>query len=101
MIIIYLNALIAFLVVIFLQIMMFIRNAVPLTNGVLMSVGSSITYFVLSIFTLILLFASYESASYMVLSYSPFVITLYALIILILGILVMAIEGGGAFEAAT
>lgn len=98
--IIYINALTTFLVVIFLQIMMFVQNAVPLTNGILMSVGSSITYFILSILTLLVLFACHEFASYMILKWTPFFVLFYGFLVMLLGILVMAIEGAGAEQAA-
>lgn len=100
MMIIYLNALTVILVVIFLQIMMFIRNAVPLTTGILMSSASSVTYFVMSIITLLFLYACHEAASYMIIKYTPFIILFYAILILILGIVCMAIDVGGANQAA-
>ena len=95
-----LNALTAILVVIFLEIMMFVRNAVPLSTGILMSPASSITYFVMSLATLAFLFGCHEAASYMLLRYQPLVLLVYGLVILALGIVCMAIDVGGASEAA-
>jgi hypothetical protein len=45
---------------------MFIKNAVPMTNGIDMSVGSSITYFIMSLLTLVFLYGCHEAATYMV-----------------------------------
>lgn len=59
--IIYLNALTVFLTVVFLQVMMFYFTAVPMTNGILMSTGSSVAYFVLSILTLLFLYECHEA----------------------------------------
>ena len=64
--VIILNAFTVFLTVIFLMILM-LRNIVPMTNDILMSSASSVTYFVMSLITLLFLFASHECASYMVL----------------------------------
>lgn len=95
-----LNAFTFICVVIFLQIMMFVQNAVPLTNGILMSSASSITYFVMSILTMFFLFACHEVASYMLLTYHHIITLLYALIVLALGIVCMIIDLGGANAAA-
>lgn len=97
---IYLNALTVILVVIFLQIMMLFRNAVPLTDGILMSTASSITYFVMSIVTLLFLYGCHEAASYMLLTYQFRILIVYSVIILTLGIVCMIIDVGGANEAA-
>lgn len=79
--------------------MMFIFNAVPMTNGILMSTGSSITYFVMSIVTLIFLYECHEATSYMLLHYQPFFVMFYGVVVLLLGILCAAIDVGGAAEA--
>jgi hypothetical protein len=60
-----LNSFTIVLTVIFLQVMMFLFNAVPMTNGILMSAGASVTYFVMSIVTLIFLYECHEAAAYM------------------------------------
>lgn len=95
-----LNALTAILVVIFLQVMMFVRNAVPLATGILMSTASSVTYFVMSLATLAFLFGCHEAASYMLLRYQPLVLLGYGLVILALGSVCMATDVGGASGAA-
>jgi hypothetical protein len=76
--------------------MMFVQNAVPMTNGILMSNASSITYFVMSIITIFYLYGCHEAASYMLLRYHPFVTFVYGLIILLLGVVAMAIDVGSA-----
>ena len=63
--IIFLNSFTIVLTVIFLQVMMFLFNAVPMTNGILMSAGASVTYFVMSGVTLIFLYECHEAAAYM------------------------------------
>jgi hypothetical protein len=80
---------------------MFVQNAVPMTNGILMSTTSSITYFVMSIITLFFLFGCHEAASYMLLRYHPFITLFYGLVLLTLGIVCMAIDGGGASADAS
>jgi hypothetical protein len=75
---------------------MFVQNAVPMTNGILMSRASSITYFVMSIITLIFLFGCHEAASYMLLRYHPYITFFYGLVLLALGIVCMIIDVGGA-----
>jgi len=75
---------------------MFVQNAVPMTNGILMSTPASITYFVMSIITLFFLFCCHEAASYMLLEYHPIITFAYGLLILILGIVCQAIDVGGA-----
>jgi len=75
---------------------MFVQNAVPMTNGILMSKASSITYFVMSIVTLIFLFGCHEAASYMLLRYHPFITFFYGVVLLALGVVCMAIDVGGA-----
>jgi hypothetical protein len=62
------------------------NNAVPMTNGILMDAGSSLTYFIMSLITIIFLYANHEAVSYMVLDYWNLVTLLYGLIILGLGI---------------
>jgi hypothetical protein len=64
-------------------------NAVPMTNDILMSSSSSITYFVMSLITLIYLFACHECASYMVLQYHFGFVFLYGAVILALGIVTL------------
>ena len=80
-----LNILTVFCTVIFLYILMIFRNAVPMTNGILMATGSSVTYFVMSMITLLFLFACHECASYMVLQYHGFIVAFYGLLVLALG----------------
>ena len=92
------NAFTAFSTVIFLILMM-LFNAVPMTNGILMSTGSSITYFVMAIVTLLFLYECHEAASYMLLQYQGFLVLFYGLVILVLGIVCAAIDVGGASEA--
>ena len=99
--VIYLNSFTVFCTVIFLQIMMFLRNAVPMTNDILMSNASSITYFIMSIVTLIFLKGCHEASSYMLLMYYPIITLVYGLILLILGIVCTAVDVGGANAAAT
>ena len=80
--------------------MMFFRNAVPLTNDILMSNASSITYFVMSIITLFFLYGCHEAASYMLLMYHPIITSLYGTLLLVLGIVCTAVDVGGANAAA-
>ena len=56
-------------------------NAVPMTNDILMSSSASITYFVMSLVTLIYLFACHECASYMVLQYTFGFVCLYGAVL--------------------
>lgn len=93
-----LNALTALLCVIFLQVLMFVKNAVPMTNGILMSQGSSITYFIMSLVTLLYLYACHEAASYMLLKYHFAFTLLYGLVVLTLGILCFIFDYGGASQ---
>ena len=65
-----------------------------------MSTASSVTYFVMSIVSLFFLYGCHEAASYMLLKYTPFIILLYGVTILTLGIVCMAIDVGGANQAA-
>ena len=77
--------------------MMFLFNAVPMTNGILMSAGASVTYFVMSFVTLIFLYECHEAAAYMWALQAQFILTLvYGLAVLILGIVCAAIDVGGA-----
>jgi len=80
--------------------MMLFKGAVPLTNGILLSSTTSITYFVMSIITLFFLYGCHEATSYMILKHSPKIIGFYGLILLILGIVVMAVDVGGVDAAA-
>lgn len=77
--------------VIFLQILM-LKNAVPMTDGILMNAASSVTYFVMSLVSLIFLYANHEAVSYMVLDFWGIVALLYGLIILTLGIVCLAVD---------
>ena len=77
-----------------------LRNAVPMTNDILMSSGSSVTYFVMSLITLIFLFACHECASYMVLQYHFCIVLFYGLLILSLGISCLSVDLVKAPEAA-
>lgn len=77
---------------------MFVKNAVPMTNGILMSKGSSITYFVMSLVTLFYLYACHEAASYMLLKYHFAFTLLYGLIVLALGIVCFIVDYGGASQ---
>jgi hypothetical protein len=63
-----------------------LRNIVPMSNGILMSQTSSITYFVMSFITLLVLFACHECASYMVLQYHVYLVGFYGLLVTALGI---------------
>ena len=67
-------------------------NAVPMTDGILMNAASSVTYFVMSLISLIFLYANHEAVSYMVLDYWGFFALTYALIILTLGIVCLAVD---------
>ena len=69
-----------------------LRNAVPMTDGILMNAASSVTYFVLSLISLIFLYANHEAVSYMVLNYWGIVALLYGLLILSLGIVCLAVD---------
>jgi hypothetical protein len=71
---------------------MFVQNAVPMTNGKLMSAGSSITYFVMSLVTLLFLYACHEIASYMILQYHFVITLLYSLVIIALGITCLIVD---------
>jgi hypothetical protein len=64
-------------------------NAVPMTNDILMSSSASITYFVMSLVTLIYLFATHECASYMVLEWTFIFVFLYGAILLTIGIVTL------------
>ena len=83
-----LNAFTVFCTVIFLQILVLL-NAVPMTNDILMSSSASITYFVMSLVTLIYLFACHECASYMVLQYHFIFVFLYGAVLLTIGIVTL------------
>ena len=63
-------------------------------DGILMNAASSVTYFVMSLISLIFLYANHEAVSYMVLDYWGFVAGLYGLIILVLGVLCLAFDLG-------
>lgn len=69
-----------------LQIMM-LRNAVPMTDGILMNKGFSVTYFVMSLVNLLFLYANHEAVSYMVLDYWGIFSFIYGLAIFLIGIL--------------
>jgi uncharacterized membrane protein len=75
---------------------MFVQNAVPMTNNILMSTGSSITYFVMSLVTLVFLYGFHEAASYMLLEYYPIITFFYSIVLIMLGILCTVIDVGGA-----
>ena len=87
------NILTVFLTVVFLEIMM-LRNAVPMTNGILMYAGSSVSYFVVSLLNLLFLYANHEAISYMVLDYWAYFSIFYGLCILTHGIVIFAVDSG-------
>jgi hypothetical protein len=70
-----------------------LKNAVPQINGIAIPVGASITYFVLSLVTLIFLYLQYEVVNYGYRNglfcwriFAP----LYGLLLIALGIAVLA-----------
>lgn len=75
---------------------MFVQNAVPMTNNILMSTTSSITYFVMSLITLVFLYGFHEAASYMLLEYYPVITFIYSVVLILLGIICTAVDVGGA-----
>ena len=80
------NVLTVFCDIIFLQILM-LNNAVPMTDGILMNKNFSVTYFVMSLVTLLFLYANHEAVSYMVLDYWGAFSLIYGLAIFLIGIL--------------
>jgi ABC-type nickel/cobalt efflux system permease component RcnA len=75
---------------------MLFKNAVPLSNGILLSTTTSITYFVMSIVTLFFLYGCHEATSYMLLKYTPQIIVFYGAVLLAMGIVCLIIDVGGA-----
>ena len=69
-----------------------LKNAVPMTDGILMNKASSVTYFVMSLVSLIFLYANHEAVSYMVLDVWGIVALVYALIILSLGVVCLVVD---------
>ena len=63
-----------------------------MTDGILMNAASSVTYFVMSLITLIFLYANHEAVSYMVLDVWYIFAAIYGLLILTLGIVCLAVE---------
>ena len=94
-IIVFINALTLFLTCVFLLMMMLFKNAVPLTNDILMSTSYSITYFVMSIITLFFLYFCHEVASSMYLKWQG------NLFIAFYGISILGIGAGCMAEDAT
>jgi len=73
----------------------FIQNSVPEWSGITLSRGISLTYFILSLFSLLLLGLFYEASSYGEVSFlywQRILSIAYGVILLILGILALAIE---------
>ena len=67
----------------------------PQTNGIAVSVGASLAYFILTFVTLFLLFIQYEIVHFgyrMALAYWRFFSGLYGFLILLLGIIELGIE---------
>jgi hypothetical protein len=68
-----------------------LKNAVPMTDGILMNTATSVTYFVMSLVSLVFLYANHEAVSYMVLGFYG-VALLYGLIILALGMVCLSVD---------
>jgi len=86
---------IVFITILFLQILAFLKNSVPQINGILVSIATSITYFILSLLTLFFLYMQYEVVNYGYRSglfcwriFAP----IYGIILLILGIVLIAVD---------
>lgn len=87
------NVLTIFCDIIFLQILM-LRNAVPMTDGILMNSRSSVSYFVIALINLIFLYANHEAISYMVLDIWYCVSMFYGICVLSHGITIIAVDSG-------
>lgn len=73
----------------------FIKNCVPRQDGILIGAGISITYIVLSLISLVLLFGIYETVSYgikSVMYWTKIGCLLYGITITILGILIFVLD---------
>ena len=92
------NTLTIFCTVIFLQVLMFLKNAVPITTNIHIGSGISLTYFIMSLITLIFLFATHEGASNIVVGYQPICCAFYGLTLLIM-VIIGAINDLGTAEA--
>lgn len=82
-------------IVILLQVLMFIRNCTPTVNGILLSAGISITYFVFSLISLALLVGAYQAVEYGLKSvvFCLQIFTLiYGILLVILSICIFVIE---------
>lgn len=82
-------------IVILLQVLMFIQNCVPQTNGILLNAGISITYFILSLVSLATLFGAFETVSYglkSIIMWTRITILIYGLLLMVMGVLVFALE---------
>jgi len=80
---------------------MFLRNAVPMTNGIQINAGVSICYFIMSILTLLFLCYSHQAASQMVIRYQGIVLLFWGILCLVLtiiGITEMDAAGSGTDE---
>ena len=94
------NAFTAIITVVFLLIMM-MRNVVPITNNILISSGISVTFFVMSLVTLIFHFICHEAASYMVLKHHWWIMILYGAAILALGISCLVVGNKDSGDQST
>ena len=94
-VIVFINALTLFLTCVFLLMMMLFKNAVPLTNDILMSTSYSIAYFVMSIITLFFLNFCHEVASSMYLRWQG------NLFIMCYGLAILGTGAGCMAEDAT
>eukprot|EP00347_Sterkiella_histriomuscorum_P011122 403373675 len=84
-----------FIKIIFLQILAYAQNSVPQTNGIAISVGASLAYFILTFVTLFVLFLQYEIVNFgyrFALTYWRYVSGTYGFIILLLGIIEIGVE---------
>ncbi|CDW77782.1 UNKNOWN [Stylonychia lemnae] len=84
-----------FITIIFLQVLAYAQNAVPQTNGIAVSAGASIAYFILTFITLFVLYLQYEIVNFgyrNALIFWRFTSPLYGLIIVVLGIVELGVE---------
>jgi len=73
----------------------FIQNCVPTPNGILLSSSISITYFILSLFSLALMYGFFETVSYglkSVLYWTRVGVLVYGIVISVLGLLIFIVE---------
>lgn len=82
-------------IVILLQVLMFVQNCTPQVNGILLSAEISITYFVLSLISLLTLVGAVEAVSYGMKSlifWWRIILLVYGAILFILAIVIFVVE---------